>query len=42
VDGIKVPFKVTVMRGGRKFAEVAVTDCKISSGLRAVDLARRP
>jgi zinc protease len=41
VDGILFPFKVTIMRGGRKFADVTVTDCKLSSGLKDVDLAKR-
>jgi zinc protease len=41
VGGIRFPFKVTLLHGGRKFADVAVTDCKVDSGLRLVDLARR-
>lgn len=42
VAGIKVPFKTVITQGGRKFADVAVTDCKINAGLKLVDLARRP
>ena len=41
VGGIKAPFKATITQGGRKFADVVVTDYKINSGLRPVDLARR-
>jgi zinc protease len=41
IDGVKVPFSVTITQGGRKFADVKVTDYKMNSGLKPVDLARR-
>jgi zinc protease len=42
VAGIKVPYKTVIMRAGKKFADVAVTECKVNAGLKLVDLARRP
>ena len=42
VGGVKVPFKITINQGGRKFADVAVKDYKINTGLVPLELARRP
>jgi zinc protease len=42
VDGVKLPFKVTINQGGKKFADVAVTEYKLNSGLKLQDLSRRP
>ena len=42
VGGLLVPFKITINQGGRRFADVAVKDYKINTGLRAGELARRP
>ena len=42
VGGVKVPFKITVTQGGRKYAAVAVTDFQIDTGLKPQDLGRRP
>jgi len=42
VDGIKMPFKITINQGGRKFAEATVSEYKLNSGLKVTDLARRP
>jgi zinc protease len=42
VDGIKMPFKISIMQAGRKFADKTVNEYKLNSGLRAPDLARRP
>jgi zinc protease len=42
VDGIKMPFKITINRGGRKFAETKVSEYKLNTGLKVTDLARRP
>jgi len=39
--GIKVPFKITVNEGGRKFADVVVKEYKINTGLNPLELARR-
>ena len=40
--GIKVPFKITLNQGGRKFADGVVKDYKINTGLIPLELARRP
>ena len=40
--GIKVPFKITINQGGRKFADGVVKDYKINTGLIPLELARRP
>jgi zinc protease len=42
VNGIKFPFKTVINQGGKKFADVLVTNVKLNSGLRQVDLALRP
>ena len=42
VDGMKFPFQTVITQSGRKFADVTVTDLKINSGLRQVELAMRP
>jgi zinc protease len=42
VGGIKVPFKITVNEGGRKFADIVVKDYKINTGMNPLELARRP
>jgi len=42
IGGVKVPHKIAITRGGRKFAEVSVTEYKINSGLKTLELARRP
>jgi len=41
VDGLKVPFKISITEGGRKYADVTVTDFKINSGLKLADLEKR-
>jgi hypothetical protein len=42
VGGIKVPFKLTIRQGGRKFSDVVVKDYKINTGLVPTELGRRP
>jgi len=42
VGGIKVPFKITINQGGRKFSDVVVKDYKINTGLVPMELGRRP
>jgi hypothetical protein len=42
VGGIKVPFKITINQGGRKFSDVVVKDYKINTGLVPLELGRRP
>ena len=41
VAGVRVPFAVTIMQGGRKFADVVVNDIKVNQGLKLEDLQRR-
>ena len=42
VDGIKVPFKVSISQGAQPFAEVTVMQVKFNSGLRLADLEQKP
>jgi zinc protease len=42
VGGIQVPFKITINQGGRKFCDVVVKDYKINTGLKPLEIARRP
>jgi zinc protease len=42
VGGIKIPFKVTINQGGRRYSDVVVKDYKINTGLNPLELARRP
>ncbi|MBZ5617970.1 MAG: insulinase family protein [Acidobacteriia bacterium] len=42
VGGIKIPYQVRVMQGGRKYADVTVTDARVNTGLRVQDLGKRP
>jgi zinc protease len=41
VDGIKVPFKITVTQGGKKFADVTVQDLKLNTGVTEAQLSKR-
>jgi hypothetical protein len=40
VSGIRVPFKVTVFQGGKKFSEMQVTGCRYNTGLKPEELAK--
>jgi zinc protease len=42
VNGVKVPYRVDILDGGRKFAVVTVTDYKTNTGLKPADLSKRP
>ena len=42
ISGVKVPRSITIVQGGRKFAEVTVQDYKINTDLKAEDLRKRP
>jgi predicted Zn-dependent peptidase len=42
VDGIKVPFQITITQGGQKFADVTVQEIKLNAGLKLADLEKRP
>jgi hypothetical protein len=40
--GVKIPYKTALVRNGKKFADVSVTDCKINSGLKLEEIQKRP
>jgi len=42
VDGVKLPFKITINQSGRKFADVTVMEYQLNSGLKVGELSRRP
>jgi zinc protease len=42
VDGVQVPKKITINRGGAKFAEVNITGYKLNSGIKAEVLSKKP
>lgn len=41
VDGMKVPFKITITQAGRKFAEVTIQDYKVNTGVTEAELSKR-
>jgi zinc protease len=41
VDGMKVPFKITVWQAGKKFADVTVQDLKVNTGATEAQLSKR-
>lgn len=41
VNGIRMPFKVTLSQGDKKMAETAVSEYQLNSGLKAEDLAKQ-
>jgi zinc protease len=42
VNGVKVPFRVDILDGGRKYAVVTVAEYKTNTGLKSADLSKRP
>jgi zinc protease len=42
VAGIKMPFKITISEGGRKYADVTIADFRANTGLKLKDLDKRP
>ena len=42
IAGVKVPHRITVMQGGRKYAEMKVTDFKVNSGIQLEVIQKRP
>jgi outer membrane lipoprotein-sorting protein len=40
--GIKLPFRIEITQGGKKYAQVTVQDWKLNTGLKAEELAKRP
>ena len=41
VDGVKVPFRITITQAGRKFAEVTVQDYKVNTGVTEAEMSKR-
>jgi zinc protease len=42
VGGIRLPYKVVIEQGGKKFAEATVSEWKINSGLTTEELSKKP
>ncbi len=42
VSGIQVPFKIVLTQNGAAYAEIAVREFRINTGLKAEDLEKRP
>ena len=42
MNGVKIPFRIEIQQGGKKFAVVTVTDYKINAGLKPEDLSKHP
>ena len=40
--GIQLPFKRSILQGGKKLADVTIQDVKINSGLTAEELSKKP
>ena len=40
--GLKVPFHITVMQGGKKFADARIGEVKLNSGLKVEELSKKP
>jgi len=41
VAGIKVPHKILITQGGRKFAEAAILDYKVNTGITTAEMSKR-
>jgi hypothetical protein len=42
IGGVKIPFKITINQGGHRFADVVVNQYRVNTGLKPLDLAKRP
>jgi len=42
VGGLKIPFKIAITEGGRRYADVTILEYRINSGLKVSDLDKRP
>jgi hypothetical protein len=42
VDGIKMPYKITITQDGKKAAEMTVQEYKLNQGLKPADIEKRP
>ncbi len=40
--GVKLPFKITINQGGRKFAEVTVQEYKLNTGIQPEEISKKP
>jgi hypothetical protein len=40
--GVRVPYRMTITEGGRKFADVQVKDLQVNVGLKVSELEKRP
>jgi hypothetical protein len=41
VSGIKIPFKISITQAGRKFAEAAILDYKVNTGVTVAEMSKR-
>lgn len=42
VDGIKMPYKITITQDGKKAAQMTIQEYKLNQGLKPVDIEKRP
>jgi predicted Zn-dependent peptidase len=42
IAGVKAPHRITIVQGGRKYAEMKVIDFKVNSGIQLQELQKRP
>jgi len=42
IGGVKIPFKITINQGGHRFADVVVNQYRINTGLKPLEMAKRP
>ena len=42
VDGIKIPFKISMTTGGKTYGELTVSEFRANTGLKAEDLQKKP
>ncbi len=42
ISGIRMPYKIAIFQGGRKFGDMAVTEIRLNTGLKVEDLRKRP
>ena len=40
--GLKLPFKITILKDGKKFAEAVVSEYKFNTGIKAEELSKKP
>jgi zinc protease len=42
IAGVKAPYRITVVQGGRKYVEIRVTDFKVNTGIKLEEIQKRP